>query len=318
MRHHAAIAVLFLAAAPAVAEPITLRYGAAYSTLRSIYSLPIVVADREGFFRREGLDLKIVVPIPGGSDQMIDALHDGTVDVTHVATPYLIRILAGSDAVAIVTEFNNPIYSLLAQPSITSFSMLQGKRIGLADPGGTISISMVKLLAARGLKESDYVTKTMEGTPARFNCLKRRECDAVVLGQPQDAAAEAEGFTLLGLSTEASPPYLYTVTAARRSWAEANKDAVVRYVRALRASFQFIREPQHRGAVAEIVAETTNVSKAVADKVLELYFEPERGILPREGEIDLSALAQVIAMMPRRGRSSRRCRRRTSSLISNI
>ena len=71
-------------------------------------------------------------------------------------------------------------------------------------------------------------------------------------------------------------------------------------MRALRASFQFIREPQHRGAVAEIVAETTNVSKAVADKVLELYFEPERGILPREGEIDLSALAQVIAMMPRR------------------
>ena len=94
MRHHAAIAVLFLAAAPAVAEPITLRYGAAYSTLRSIYSLPIVVADREGFFRREGLDLKIVVPIPGGSDQMIDALHDGTVDVTHVATPYLIRSIS--------------------------------------------------------------------------------------------------------------------------------------------------------------------------------------------------------------------------------
>ena len=157
-----------------------------------------MVADREGLFRREGLDLKIVVPIPGGSDQMIDALHDGTVDVTHVATPYLIRILAGSDAVAIVTEFNNPIYSLLAQPSITSFSMLQGKRIGLADPGGTISISMVKLLAARELKESDYVTKTMEGTPARFNCLKRRECDAVVLGQPQDAAAEAEGIHAAG------------------------------------------------------------------------------------------------------------------------
>lgn len=302
MRHHAAIAVLFLVAVPAAAEPITLRYGAAYSTLRSIYSLPIMVADREGFFRHEGLDLKIVVPIPGGSDQMIDALHDGTVDITHVATPYLIRkVLAGSDAVAIVTEFNNPIYSLLAQPSITSFSMLKGKRIGLADPGGTISISMEKLLAARGLKESDYVTKTMEGTPARFNCLKRKECDAVVLGQPQDAAAEAEGFTLLGLSTEASPPYLYTVTAVRRSWAEANKDAVVRYVRALRASFQFIREPQHRSAVAEIVAETTKVSQAVADRVLKLYFEPERGILPREGEIDLSALAQVIAMMAETG-----------------
>jgi hypothetical protein len=54
-------------------------------------------------------------------------------------------------------------------------------------------------------------------------------------------------------------------------------------------------------AVTAIISETNNVSKAVADKVLKLYFEPERGVLPREGEIDLSALAQVIAMMAEAG-----------------
>jgi ABC-type nitrate/sulfonate/bicarbonate transport system substrate-binding protein len=302
MRRLAAIAVLFFVAAPVAAEPITLRYGAAYSTLRSVYSLPIVVGEREGFFRGEGLDLKMVVPIPGGSDQMIDALHDGTVDITHIAAPYLIRrVLAGSDAVAIAAEFNNPIYSLLAQPGITSFGMLKGKRIGLADRGGTITMSIEKLLAIHGLAADDYVAKIMEGTPARFNCLKRGECDAVVLGQPQDAAAETEGFVLLGLSTDAVPAYLYTLTAVRRSWAEANKDTLVRYLRALRASFQFIRDPQHRAAVAVIVSETNNVSKAVAEKVLKLYFEPERGVLPHEGEIDLGALAQVIAMMAEAG-----------------
>jgi len=53
--------------------------------------------------------------------------------------------------------------------------------------------------------------------------------------------------------------------------------------------------------VTAIISETNNVSKAVADKVLKLYFEPERGVLPREGEIDLSALAQVIAMMAEAG-----------------
>jgi ABC-type nitrate/sulfonate/bicarbonate transport system substrate-binding protein len=132
----ALITFLFVAtfAAPARAEPVLLRYGAAYSTLRSIYALPIVVADRQSFFQREGLDFKVVVPIPGGSDKMIDALHDGTVDITHVAVPFLIRkALAGSDAVAIAAEFNNPIYSLLAQPGITNFAMLKGKRIGFAD-----------------------------------------------------------------------------------------------------------------------------------------------------------------------------------------
>lgn len=289
-------------ATQAAADPLTLRYGQAYSTLRSIYSLPIVVAEHEGFFRREGLDFRVVVPVPGGSDKMIDALHEGVVDITHVATPFLIRkALAGSDAVAIAAEFNNPIYSLLAKPGIKRFADLKGKIIGFANPGGTISMSMRKLLALHGLKESDYVIKVVEGTPARLNCLKRGECDAVAVGQPQDMAAQAEGFTLLGLSTEATPAYLYTVTAVRRSWAQTHKDALVRYLRALRAAFQFIRDPQHRDTVIEIIAETTGVPRPVAADVLTLYFSPERGVLPREGEIDMAAFAQVTALMAETG-----------------
>ena len=243
-----------------------------------------------------------MVPIPGGSDKMIDALHDGTVDITHVAMPFLIRkVLAGSDAVAIATEFNNPIYSLMAQPGITSFEMLQGKQIGFADPGGTISISMRKLLATHGLREADYTVKIVEGTPARLNCLKRGECDAVVLGQPQDVAARREGFSLLGLSTEATPSYLYTVTAVRRSWAEAHKDILIRYLRALRAAFQFIRDEHHRSAVAEMISATTGVSTEIAASVLELYFAPERRVLPYAGEIDMNGLAAVIVMMGEAG-----------------
>jgi ABC-type nitrate/sulfonate/bicarbonate transport system substrate-binding protein len=301
LRGSAALVGLIVAgnfAAPVAAEPVPLRYGAAYSTLRSIYSLPITVAEREGFFKREGLDFKIVVPIPGGSDKMIDALHDGTVDITHVATPFLIRkVLRGSDAVAIATEFNNPIYSLVAKPEIKSFSDLKGKLIGFADLSGTISISMRKLLAMHGLKEGDFAVKVLEGTPARLNCLTRGDCDAVALGQPQDMAARAQGFVVLGDSSEATPAYLYTVTAARRSWAEANKDTVVRYLRALRAAFHFIRDPARQNAVIDIISETSGVSKTVAESVLRLYFAPERGVLPREGEIDMAALAQSIAMV---------------------
>jgi ABC-type nitrate/sulfonate/bicarbonate transport system substrate-binding protein len=302
-----AIAALVLAAlgTRAGAEPLTLRYGQSYSTIRSIYALPIVVAQREGFFQREGLDFQVVVPLPGGSDKMIDALHDGTVDVTHVATPFLIRkVLAGSDAVAIAAEFNNPIYSLIAKPGIKSFADLKGKRIGFADQGGSISISIRKLLALHGLKDGDYEIKVIEGTPARANCLKQGDCDAVPLGQPQDVAAQAEGFTLLGDTTEASPPFLYTVTAVRRSWAQAHRETILRYLRGLRAAFQFIRDPATRGEVAAIVAESNGITDAIAAKVLALYFEPERGVLPREGEIDMKGLAQVIAMMAEAGQIS--------------
>jgi ABC-type nitrate/sulfonate/bicarbonate transport system substrate-binding protein len=296
------LAGLMICVCAARAEPIPLRYGQSHSTLRSIFSLPISVAEREGFFRREGLDVQIVVPNPSGSDKMIDALHQDLVDVTHVATPFLIRsALAGSDAVAIAAEFNNAVYSLVAKPHITGFADLKGKLIGFADQGGTISASIRKLLALHQLGEGDYQVKVVEGTPARLTCLRRGDCDAVPLGQPQDFSAIAEGYRLLGRSTEAMPEFLYTVTAARRSWANTHKDAVLRYVRALRSAFAFVRDPAKRNAVVRTIADTTGATEAAAGQTLAHYFEPERNVLPKAGEIDLAGLAQVIAMMAETG-----------------
>ena len=285
-------------ASAAQAETLKLRYGQAYSSAHSIFSLPVSVAQRLGLFAREGLDVEVIVPIPGGSDKMIAALHDDWVDVTHVATPFLIRAaLAGSDAVAIAAEFRNPLYSLIAQPGIGAFADLKGKLVGLADEAGTISISMRRLLAAHGLHDGDFAVKVVEGTPARWGCLRRSECDAVVLGQPQDLQAIEQGYRLLGLSNEVVPDFLYTVTAVRRSWAQAHQEAIIRYVRALSASFAFIRDQGSRDRVAKVMAETTGSSEAIAARTLDLFLNPERGVLPRQAEIDVAGLQQVIAMM---------------------
>jgi ABC-type nitrate/sulfonate/bicarbonate transport system substrate-binding protein len=284
------------------AQTISLRYGQAYSAARSIFSLPVAVGDREGFFRREGLDFKVIIPIPGGSDKMIDALHDDTVDVTHVASAFLIRAaLKGSDAVAIAAEFSNPIYSLIAKPEIKSFADLKGKLIGLADEAGTITISTRKLLAMNGVREGEFRVKIIEGTPTRWNCLKRGECDAVPLGQPQDLLAIKEGFRLLGVSNDAVPDFLYTVTAVRKSWAEKNTEAVLRYIRGLAATFKFIRDPANRKAVIKTIVDTTDTPADIAQQTLALFFEPERNVLPKQGEINVKGLAQVIAFMGQAG-----------------
>ena len=52
----------------AAAAPLSLRYGQAYSSAHSIFSLPVSIAEREGLFARAGLDVKVLIPIPGGSD----------------------------------------------------------------------------------------------------------------------------------------------------------------------------------------------------------------------------------------------------------
>jgi ABC-type nitrate/sulfonate/bicarbonate transport system substrate-binding protein len=297
------VLLLGVCAAPtASAQPLHLRYGQAYSAARSIFSLPVAIAKNEGFFADAGLDVELLQPIPGGADHQITALHNDSVDVTHVATPFLIRAaLGGSDAVAIAAEFNNPIYSVIAKPEIATIAGLKGKIVGLADEYGTISLSTRKLFALRGLERGEFGVRVIEGTSGRWGCLRRGDCDAVVLGQPQDLTAIEQGYRLIGTTTEAVPELLYTVTAARRSWAQANQEAMVRYVRALAASFKFIREGANRDRVIRTVMQSTNSSEKIARETLALFFEPERGVLPRHGEIDLKGLEQVIAMLGEAG-----------------
>lgn len=282
---------------PAAAETVTLRYGQAFSALRSIFALPILVAEREGYFLREGLNF-VTVPIPGGGEKLIEALHEGTADLGHVATPFLITAaLKGSDAVAVVAEFNNPIYSLIAKPEIKTYADLKGKLLGMAAETGSITISIRKLLAMKGLGPGDYRTQFVDGTPERLSCLTAGDCVAAPLGQPQDFVAMRQGYRLLGLSTEAVPQFVYTVTAVRRSWAEANKATVVAYARALAAAFKFIRDPANRDAVVRTIVETTGFPEANARLTLALFFDPERKVLPQRGEIDMKGMATAIAFM---------------------
>jgi ABC-type nitrate/sulfonate/bicarbonate transport system substrate-binding protein len=152
-----------------------------------------------------------------------------------------------------------------------------------------------------GLRRGEFGARVIEGTSARWGCLRRGDCDAVVLGQPQDLMAQEQGYRLLGQSTEAVPELLYTVTAARRSWAERNKAALVRYVRALAKALRFVRDPLNRDRVARIIMQSTSASETIARQTLALFFEPDRGVLPRQGEIDLDGLARVIAMMGEAG-----------------
>ena len=229
---------------------------------------------------------------------MVVALTKGTVDITRTATPYLIQdVLNGSDNVAILGETATPIYSLIVKPEIKSFAELKGKTVGLSLAVDTISISTRKLMALNGVKEGDFKVKELVGTPARADCLKKGECDAVPLGQPEDFVLMNQGYRRLGVSTDAMANFQFIVSAVRRSWAEKNKDSLVRYARAMAASFQYMRDPVNRDEVVRIVTETTGSSEQIARQTLSLYFDPDRGVIPKRGEIDVKGFGEVIRIM---------------------
>ena len=282
-------------------QTITLRYGQIPSTLKTVSALQFHLAQHKGFFAREGIVLE-VLPIDGGAANMVLALTKGVVDITRTATPYLIQdVLNGSENVAVFGETGTPIYSLIARPEIKDFADLKGKTIGLSLPVDTISISTRKLMALHGIKEGDFKVKELVGTPARSACLKKNECDAVPLGQPEDFLLLEEGYRRLGVSTEAMSNFQFIVGAVRRSWASQNKDALVRYARALASSYRYMRAAHNRDEVVRLIVETTGTTETIARQTLGLYFEPERGVFPKAGEIDVKGFDEVLRVMAEAG-----------------
>jgi ABC-type nitrate/sulfonate/bicarbonate transport system substrate-binding protein len=283
------------------AEPITLRYGQNAASTGSLSALPLTVAERKGFFVREGLNLE-VVPIAGGTDRIVAALDKGEIDAGKNATPYLIQaVLKGSDAVAILAQTTNPVYSLIVRPEIKSFADLRGKVIGLSTAGDTITLSAVRLLASKGLRAADFRAKAVVGTPARFACLKSGECAAVPMGQPEDLDAIKQGFPRLGFTYEAGADLIFNVDMARRAWGEKNKDVLVRMVRGFSAAYEFMNDAKNHDEVRNIVKESLKISDDTARQIFAPYTQPDKNMLPRRGELDLRAFERVLSLMGEAG-----------------
>jgi ABC-type nitrate/sulfonate/bicarbonate transport system substrate-binding protein len=285
----------------AQAQTVTLRYGQIANSARSPSSLPLYIGQRKGFFTKEGIDLKVVGL--KGVQYQIEELDKGNVDVSYTALPYLIEaVLKGSDSVAVIGASANNVYTLIAQPGIKSYADLKGRTVGLSLPVDTISIATRLLLEKHGVKETDYKVKEVVSTRLRGECLAKKECDAVPMGQPNDIVLGQKGYTKLGNSLEVIPVLQFGVVAVRRAWGNANKDTVTRFARASGEAYKFMRDKAHRDEVVEIMVETLHAPPDVARAMLELYYEPDRGVMPKQAEISTPGVSKVIELLGQSGK----------------
>jgi ABC-type nitrate/sulfonate/bicarbonate transport system substrate-binding protein len=93
------------------------------------------------------------------------------------------------------------------------------------------------------------------------------------------------------------PALQFNVLAARRSWAHAHEDVMVRYVRAIGDAYRYMNDPANRADVVALIAEATRAPMDIADEIYRYYFEPYRGVMPRGGEINMAGMSAVISLM---------------------
>jgi len=303
----AAFGVALVIGQSAAQEAPTLRYAVGSEDIRSLSQLPTEVAQRKRFFDHEGVRVEFVKNSASNSRAAAEGYNPsiergGPADMTRVSTGYYIHsALNGSETVIVATQTNNPVYSIVAIPEIKTFADLKGKVIALTSPWDTITLTSRKLLAMHGLGPTDYkVNGAIRGSDSRFACMKDGSCVANSAGQPADIHAIASGYHRLGTANEIGP-VIYNVEIVRRDWAQAHRDAVVRYIRAVADAMRFLNDQGNRAEVEKIAAELTREPEAVVKEMIAAYYDPKLRVLPRQGEVDMASLSYLLQVLKESG-----------------
>ena len=252
---------------------------------------PFLIAEQEGFFLKEGIDFKRI--IGGNTTAAAQALVGGSTDIAQMNLVNLLAAnSAGADLIVIAGDSTVPIYTLIVHPSIKSYADLKGKRLAITGPTDPLNYILARMLAANGLAPSDYEMIGLGGAPQRLAAVQSRGVAGALINQPSDFIALASGFSSLGLSTDYVDNFQYTITGARRDWAQKNRALVVRFLRAYVRSCEFFYDPKNKEAAVRALAERTKAEKDEAEKTYALYMKTKKTI-PRDGGIDLQGARKV-------------------------
>jgi ABC-type nitrate/sulfonate/bicarbonate transport system substrate-binding protein len=287
------------------AEVATLRY-AVGPFAAGVGQLPRTIAERKGFFAREGLRVEIVTETRGNAAAAEQGFNPslergGTAGMAQVPTGSLIQsVLNGSNTVAVSAQLANPVYSLIVRPEIKTYADLKGKEVTMTSPWDTITVTARKLLALHGIGQTDFIFRPIGGSEARLDCMRSGQCAATVLGQPLDIEAIKTGFPRLGFVSEAGP-IIFNIEIVNRDWARANKDTVVRYLRASAAAMRYINDPKNRAEITAIVGELANASPEAVTEIVAHLFDPKLHVLTRNAELDVPSFQHLLDLIGETG-----------------
>ena len=231
----------------------------------------------------------------------LQALVSSSVDVVETSLDAVARAAEqGADVVIVGSEVNRPPYALAVRDSIQSYADLRGRRIAVTDLVGGSTVVLRLMLQANGLSEADVDLVPLGSTPNRYTALTVGATEGAILAQPADFRAQDEGYRLLDYTT--ARDYQFTVYAVRRSWAEQNRDQVVRFMRAMVDAHRWLHEPVNRDAAVALAAQALRQTEDVMGRAWDLYFRDNPGrIIPRDAEPTVEGSQTVLNLLAAEG-----------------
>jgi len=220
------------ACAPATPETVTLRVG----VLPILETLPLYVAQNQGYFAAEGLQVEIIPAASAAErDQLMQA---GQIDA--IINDLVSVLLYNKDEVQIVVvrfarvaSAQDPAYRILASKAsgFTSAKDLAGIPIGVSE-GTVIEYVTDRLLQAEGLAAGDIQIIAVPKIADRMALLESGELKAATLPDPLSSLALQAGATLI-VDDTSHPEFGTSVLSFRSAIVDESPQAVRAFLRAV-------------------------------------------------------------------------------------
>ncbi|MFL6414506.1 MAG: ABC transporter substrate-binding protein [Bryobacteraceae bacterium] len=234
-------------------------------TQGSLTALPLVLTQRLGLFKGEGLD--VTVEETAGGTKAIEALLGGSADVGSAFHELTVQMAAqGRDLTSFVSLARYPGYVLVPSPAsrkeIRKIEDLDGVTVAVSSPGSPTDLYLKYVLAQHGMRGTAASTVSAGSNMARVALLERGTVGAAVLSDPAmtlflrrhpnslvfDDVRNQQGVKKL----YGTDSYVSAALIARRSWLQTNPDVARRLARAVNRGLNWI----HTHSIEEIEKET--------------------------------------------------------------
>jgi ABC-type nitrate/sulfonate/bicarbonate transport system substrate-binding protein len=286
-----------VAVSPSASADTTLVVGKAAPDAEAI--IPVNVGDQLGFFKKHGIDVKIV-DFAGGS-KMIQAMTGGSIDIGDGAGTQMAFIAKGVPMMAVCENTTTLPYTSIGVPwnsPIKSKDDLKGKKIGVSSAGSMTDWLALELQRQEGWGP-DGVTRVMIGSGSSAAAgFRDNLIDAYIGGTTTFLAMEEKqvGRLLLPVSDYVGRMASGTLFASNHL-IETNPDAIRAFLAGWLETTRFIRT--HKADAVKIESGITGFSENVMLKEYDIVngmysddcrFDPESLATLQRSFVDLKLL----------------------------
>jgi len=272
------------------------------------FNWPIWVAQEKGFFAAGGISVALT-PTLGSAMQLVGMI-DGKWDIAMTALDNVVAYVMGQGEIPVGPQpdlfafmgGDNGFLSIVAVPEVKRLAELKGRTVTVDAVTTGYAFVLFDLLKRGGLNPGDYKVEVVGGVLQRWQDLHERKHDATLLLTPFEVVAKAEGFHELTRAIDVYHRYQGLVGAARRSWAKANRDKVVAYIRGYSAGVDWLYDAKNREeAIAILRKNLPQMSPEVAAASYKVLLDPLTGFT-RKVKFDVEGARKVLELRSEYGK----------------